>query len=96
MVSDWMPLSDADRETLLLKARLRDACVALGLTLEDGTVCKRGAARFLTQHWRKTRESTFRGWLNPRELSRRPQKSAVELLERHALVRREILALETG
>jgi hypothetical protein len=96
MVSDWMPLSDAERETLLLKSRLRDACVSLGLVLGNGTVCKRGAARYLTQHWRRLREPTFRGWLDLRQLNRRPQKSAVELLEAHVVARGVLQAPKLG
>ncbi len=76
-------------DTVALKAEFRALCVELGLTLDDGSLCKRGAARYLEEHgyFDDAKPSTFReaivrGWVNGYALNRRPPEKALQLLRR--------------
>lgn len=80
-------------EAVAAKAEFRESCILLGLTLDNGSVSKMGAARYLTALGYFTRasvahESTVRGWLNPYALNRRPPEKALTLLREKAAEKR--------
>ncbi len=83
------------QEAISAKGEFRELCRELGLSLDDGTVCKRGAARYLEQKGyfpidekSVERESTIRGWVNPLALHRKPPERVLEFLRRRVQAER--------
>lgn len=80
------------------KAEFRALAVELGLTLDDGSLSKRGASRYLAAYNQEhgafkdptsdNVESTVRGWVNAYALNRCPPEKVLAFLRRKVEERR--------